>query len=129
MIKLLDIIRNKEVLNKLHSLPLSTISGKTAFKLRKIIKKLQTELDGFEEAKTQYIKENGTADADGNMTIQGKEEMEKANNFLVDMSKEEIDIDWEPLFDEDDLSNISSSIELKISDIDFLEVVGLYKSE
>jgi len=120
-IKLLVLLNNKEIIEKLKNLKLSLIGGDKVFQLRKNLKKMEEEIKLFDEAKEKYILENGVEAENGGFLIEGEEEIKKANKFLFDMANSEIEVSWEKFLDQDTLQKISEDLDLKIQDIDILE--------
>lgn len=128
-VKLGVIVNFGEGMKKLSEMPLKAVSGKKALQIRKTLKALNAEVETFNEAREQYIKENGETGEDGQVSISSPEAIQKANEFFNDMIMNEVEITWEPLFDEATIESVSEHVDLSIKDLDFLEALGLMVEE
>ena len=119
--KLGVLVNNSEILERLYK---TRLDGKRALKLRRTIKRLNEELQTFEEAKNERIKEVGETDEQGNMMVHpGTEEYNELVQYLNEMSGTEIE-DIDPVLSTDDLETLDLSVE----DIDRIEHIGLLKN-
>jgi len=120
-VKLGVLVNNSEILERLYK---TRLDGKRALKLRRTIKRLNEELQTFEEAKNERIKEVGETDEQGNMMVHpGTEEYNELVQYLNEMSGTEIE-DIDPVLSTDDLETLDLSVE----DIDRIEHIGLLKN-
>src|SRR6056297_2625458 len=118
--KLQALLVNREALTTLYQ---TKVDGKRALKLRKAIKKLGEELETFDEAKNEKIRELGEEDEQGNIQITpGTDAYNEVMQYLNEMTTSEID-DPEPILTEDDLE----TLDLSVQEIDQIEALGLLK--
>lgn len=124
-VKLGILVSYQDTINKFNEMPLKAVSGKKAFEIRKTIRAIQSELQSFNEARDQYIKENGEESEDGNISIRDPEAMKKAQDFLNDMAQSEVEITWKPILDDETMDKINEHMEFTMQDLDFFEAAGL----
>lgn len=123
------LVSYQETVSKFDEMPLKAVSGKKAFEIRKAIRAIQSELQSFNDARDQYIKENGEADEDGNVSIKDPEAMKKAQDFLNDMARSEVEITWKPILDDETMDSLNEHMEFTMRDLDFFEAAGLLQLE
>ena len=116
------IINSKETLSKIYNI---SLNGVKALKFRRVLKEMNTELELFEEARTVFIKENGTKDGESESFSLSPDtkEYEKFVIFINELASSEAKVKTEQLFEEKDLEQI----ELSARDIDNLIALGLLK--
>lgn len=124
-IKLGVLVNNAGVLKKFEEIPLRSLSGKKALELRRALKKIQEEIQVFEDAKDQYVRENGEPDEAGNVNIKDPHMIKKAYQFLEDMAQTEVSVTWQPVLDDTTIEVIATNIDLTIRDLDVIEEIKL----
>jgi hypothetical protein len=96
-----ELLNGKEPLEKLVNLE---INIRTAFRLSKVITKVNTELQLFEEKRMELVNKYGTADDDGNVTV-SQENIAAFQNELGELISLEVALDFEPV-DIDEIGDV-----------------------
>lgn len=96
-----NIVESQEVMRALSN---KQLRGRTAFKLARLLKKLEAELVTFNETRVKLIETYAKKDDDGNFVTNDKNEYQfdadNANKFVAEINKllaEEIQIDANPI--------------------------------
>lgn len=118
--KLGILVNNQEILQRIYR---TKLDGKRALKLRKTIKKLNSELETFNEARNDFIKEHGSGDPP--QIKSGTQAYTEFLEYFNEMAESEVE-DPEPILTETDLGFLG---DLSIEDIDHLEALGLLKCD
>ena len=88
-----ELLNGKPALEKLVNLE---ISIKAAYKLSRIIRKLNEELQNFEEQRQKLVNQYGEPQENGNVIVT-QENMEAFAKELNDLASLEIELDFEPV--------------------------------
>lgn len=100
-VTLKDIVESQEVMRTLSNKPLR---GRVAFKVARLLKKLEAELTTFNDTRIKLIESYAKKDEEGNYVTNDKNEyqfdQDNANKFVEEINKlllEELDIDANPI--------------------------------
>lgn len=100
-----DIVESQEVMRTLST---KSLRGRAAFKVARLIKKLEVELTTFNDTRVKLIEAYAKKDEDGNFVTNDKNEYQfdpdNANKFVEEINKlllEEIEIDANPILIEE----------------------------
>ena len=100
-VTLKDIVESQDVMRALSS---KQLRGRVAFKVARLLKKLETELATFNDTRIKLIETYAKKDDEGNFVTNEKNEYQfdadNANKFVEEINKlllEEIDIDANPI--------------------------------
>ena len=100
-VTLKDIVESQEVMRTLSNKPLR---GRVAFKVARLLKKLEAELTTFNDTRVKLIESYAKKDEEGNYVTNDKNEyqfdQDNANKFVEEINKlllEELDIDANPI--------------------------------
>ena len=100
-VTLKDIVESQEVMRTLSS---KQLRGRVAFKVARLLKKLEAELTTFNDTRIKLIETYAKKDDEGNFVTNEKNEYQfdadNANKFVEEINKlllEEIDIDANPI--------------------------------
>ena len=100
-VKLQDIMESQEVMRTLSN---KQLRGRTAFKVARLLKKLEAELTTFNETRVKIIEQYAKKDENGEFITNEKNEYqfdpEQANKFVEEINKllsEEIQVDANPI--------------------------------
>ncbi len=100
-VTLKDIVESQEVMRTLSS---KQLRGRAAFKVARLLKKLEAELATFNDTRIKLIETYAKKDDEGNFVTNEKNEYQfdadNANKFVEEINKlllEEIDIDANPI--------------------------------
>ena len=100
-VTLKDIVESQEVMRTLSNKPLR---GRVAFKVARLLKKLEAELTTFNDTRVKLIESYAKKDEEGNYVTNDKNEyqfdQDNANKFVEEINKlllEEIEIDANPI--------------------------------
>lgn len=100
-VTLKDIVDSQEVMRTLSE---KSLRGRTAFKLARLLKKLEAELTTFNDTRTKLIEAHAKRDENGQYVLNERNEYqfekEEANQFVEEINKvfaEEIQIDASPI--------------------------------
>ena len=100
-VTLKDIVESQEVMRTLSNKPLR---GRVAFKVARLLKKLEAELTTFNDTRVKLIESYAKKDEEGNYVTNDKNEYQfdegNANKFVEEINKlllEELDIDANPI--------------------------------
>ena len=100
-VTLKDIVESQEVMRTLSNKPLR---GRVAFKVARLLKKLEAELTTFNDTRVKLIESYAKKDEEGNYITNDKNEyqfdQDNANKFVEEINKlllEELDIDANPI--------------------------------
>ena len=127
MIKLSRLV-NPDFLNAFQKVLKSELPLAAAYKVRKISKKLQEELDQFNTIKKELVEKYCAKDADGKPALQEdggykveQDQIEALNKDLIDLLDADID------FPELDVKELGTKLEVSAQDLMVLE--GVVKFE
>ena len=110
----LNYVKIEQILDGLKDLIKIDLKVKTAFKIRKIIKKLNSEYDTFIEQRNEIIKKFELEDG----SIKNEEDKHKALEMISEIAFEKIEFEIEKLTEEElDCDHITTEILMKIDDI------------
>ena len=100
-VTLKDIVESQDVMRILSNKPLR---GRAAFKVARLLKKLEVELTTFNDTRVKLIEAYAKKDEDGNFVTNDKNEYQfdtdNANKFVEELNKlllEELEIDANPI--------------------------------
>ena len=100
-VTLKDIVESQEVMRTLSNKPLR---GRVAFKVARLLKKLEAELTTFNDTRVKLIESYAKKDEEGNYVTNDRNEyqfdQDNANKFVEEINKllsEELDIDATPI--------------------------------
>ena len=100
-VTLKDIVESQEVMRTLSNKPLR---GRVAFKVARLLKKLEAELTTFNDTRVKLIESYAKKDEEGNYVTNDKNEyqfdQDNANKFVEEINKlllEELDVDANPI--------------------------------
>ena len=100
-VTLKDIVESQEVMRTLSNKPLR---GRVAFKVARLLKKLEAELTTFNDTRVKLIESYAKKDEEGNYVTNDRNEyqfdQDNANKFVEEINKllsEELDIDANPI--------------------------------
>ena len=100
-VTLKDIVESQEVMRTLSNKPLR---GRVAFKVARLLKKLEAELTTFNDTRVKLIESYAKKDENGNYVTNDKNEYQfdrdNANKFIEEVNKllsEELQIDANPI--------------------------------
>lgn len=100
-VTLKDIVESQEVMRTLSNKPLR---GRVAFKVARLLKKLEAELTTFNDTRVKLIESYAKKDEEGNYVTNDKNEhqfdQDNANKFIEEINKlllEELDVDANPI--------------------------------
>lgn len=100
-VTLRDIVDSQEVMRTLSNKPLR---GRVAFKVARLLKKLEAELTTFNDTRMKLIENYAKKDENGNYVTNDKNEyqfdQDNANKFVEEINKlllEKLDIDANPI--------------------------------
>ena len=100
-VTLKDIVESQEVMRTLSNKPLR---GRVAFKVARLLKKLEAELTTFNDTRVKLIESYAKKDEEGNYVTNDKNEYQfdrdNANKFIEEVNKllsEELQIDANPI--------------------------------
>ena len=100
-----NIVESQEVMRALSN---KQLRGRTAFKVARLLKKLEAELTTFNDTRVKLIETYAKKDDDGNFVTNDKNEYQfdtdNANKFVAEINKllaEEIQIDANPIMIEE----------------------------
>lgn len=96
-----NIVESQEVMRVLSN---KSLRGRTAFKVARLLKKIEEELNTFNDTRVKLIESYAKKDEDGNFVTNDKNEYqfdtENANKFVAEINKllaEEIQIEANPI--------------------------------
>ena len=100
-VTLKEIVESQEAMRALSN---KSLRGRVAFKVARLLKKLEAELTTFNDTRTKLIESYAKKDEEGNFVTNDKNEyqfdQENANKFVEEINKlllEELDIDANPI--------------------------------
>lgn len=100
-VTLRDIVDSQEVMRALSN---KSLRGRVAFKVARLLKKLEAELTTFNDTRMKLIENYAKKDENGNYVTNDKNEyqfdQDNANKFVEEINKlllEELDIDANPI--------------------------------
>ena len=116
-----EVLNGKTVLEKLVD---KEISIKTAYRLSRIIKVLNEELQHFEEQRQKLVQQYGKQQEDapeGNVTV-SEENIEPFQNDLTELLTAEIDLGCEPM----NINEFGDDVEIKTAELMMIDkfIVG-----
>lgn len=104
-VTLKDIVESQEVMRTLSN---KSLRGRVAFKVARLLKKLEAELTTFNDTRVKLIESYAKKDAEGNYITNDKNEyqfdQDNANKFVEEINKlllEELEIDANPILIEE----------------------------
>lgn len=100
------LVNNNDTLARLYNLELT---GKRVFKLRKILRNMESEIKIFEETKNQYIMQHGKKIDEIVQVVQGTKEFNKMVEILNDMLDTDIEVDIDFKLTEEEISEVKFS--------------------
>ena len=123
------LVNAEETVQKLHDMPLRAVDGKTALQIRKALNAVEAEVQSFRDARDTYVQQNGTEDANGNISIKDPHAQQEAQRYLNEMLLADVEITWSAPIDTKILDNLTPHVELVVRDLDVLEAIGLLDLE
>jgi hypothetical protein len=108
-----EILNGKPVLEKLVD---KEISIKTAYKLSRMIKVLNEELQTFEESRQKLVQQYGEVQEDDSIAVQ-EDNIEAFNTELADLLTAEIEVGCEPM----NIDEFADSVEMKTAELMMIE--------
>jgi len=108
-----EVLNGKQVLEKLVD---KEISIKTAYRLSRIIKVLNEELQLFEEQRQKLVQQYGEVQEDDSVVV-GKEKLQDFQNDLSELLTAEIDLGCEPM----NIDEFGDNVEIKTAELMMIE--------
>ena len=108
-----EILKGKSVLEKLVD---KEISIKTAYKLSRMIKVLNEELQTFEESRQKLVQQYGEVQEDDSIAVK-EDNIEAFNTELADLLTAEIEVGCEPI----SIDEFADGVEIKTAELMMIE--------